>query len=218
MAIAAKQQGLKYIAITDHSQRLTIARGMDSRRLERQLGQIDKLNDSLKGITILKGIEVDILEDGCLDLPDTILSKLDLVIGAVHSKFHLSRSKQTTRILRAMESKYFTILAHPSGRLLNEREAYDVDLHRIISAARERGCFLELNSQPQRLDLTDIYCQQAKESGVVISINSDAHSTRDYAYLADGISQARRGWLEKKDVLNTMRLPDLKRHLKTTMG
>ena len=218
MAKAAKQLGLKYIAITDHSQYLTIAHGLNEKRLHQQLEHIDKLNEKLTGITILKGIEVDILANGQLDLPDSVLAKLDLVVAAVHSKFRLSRSKQTKRILRAMESKYFTLLAHPSGRLLNEREAYDVDMPRIIRAAGDRGCYLELNSQPQRLDLIDTYCQLAKEHGVLISINSDAHSTRDYAYLAGGINQARRGWLEKKDVLNSLSLRDLKRKLKATMG
>ena len=218
MAQAAKQAGLKYVAITDHSQRLTVAHGLDRKRLQKQLEEIDKLNDKLAGITILKGIEVDILEDGSLDLPDTILSQLDLVIGAVHSQFRLSRSKQTTRILRAMESRYFSILAHPSGRLLDEREPCELDMPRIIEAARKRGCYLELNSQPQRLDLIDTYCQLAKEQGVLISINSDSHSTNGFDLLEGGINQARRGWLEKRDVLNTRSLGELRKLLKTTMG
>jgi len=218
MAKAAQQFGLQYIAITDHSQRLTVAHGLDKARLEKQLDEIDALNEKLKGFTLFKGIEVDILEDGQLDLPDSVLAKLDLVVAAIHSKFKLSRAKQTTRILRAMDSKYFTILAHPTGRLVNERDACDVDINRIVNAARERGCFLELNSQPQRLDLIDTYCQSAKEQGVLISINSDAHSTRDFNYLAGGINQARRGWLEKQDVLNTLPLTELKRKLKATMG
>jgi DNA polymerase (family 10) len=218
MAQAAKQAGLKYMAITDHSQRLTVAHGLDRKRLQKQLEEIDKLNSKLAGITILKGIEVDILEDGSLDLPDNVLSQLDLVIGAVHSQFRLSRSKQTTRILRAMESRYFSILAHPSGRLLDEREPCELDMPRIIEAARERGCYLELNSQPQRLDLIDTYCQLAKEQGVLISINSDSHSTNGFALLEGGINQARRGWLEKQDVLNTRSLNELRKLLKTTMG
>ena len=218
MALAGKQAGLKYLAITDHSQRLTVVHGLDKKRLQKQLEEIDKINSKLSGITILKGIEVDILEDGSLDLPDNILSKLDLVIGAVHTKFKLPRKKQTTRILRAMESRYFTILAHPSGRLLNEREAYEVDISQIIEAARQRGCYLELNSQPQRLDLIDTYCQMAKEQGVLISINSDSHSVNGFDLLAGGINQARRGWLEKDDVLNTRSLRELRKLLKLTMG
>lgn len=218
MALAAKQAGLKYLAITDHSQRLTVVHGLDKKRLLRQIEEIDKLNSKLAGVTILKGIEVDILEDGSLDLPDTILSQLDLVIGAVHTKFRLTRRKQTTRILRAMESRYFTILAHPSGRLLDERAPYELDMPRIIEAARQRGCYLELNSQPQRLDLIDTYCQLAKEQGVLISINSDSHSTHGFALLQGGINQARRGWLEKQDVLNTCSLRELRKYLKATMG
>jgi DNA polymerase (family 10) len=218
MALAAKQAGLKYLAITDHSQRLTVVHGLDKKRLHQQIEEIDKLNSKLAGITILKGIEVDILEDGHLDLPNSILSQLDLVIGAIHTKFRLSRSKQTTRILRAMDSRYFSILAHPSGRLLDEREPYELDMSRIIEAARERGCYLELNSQPQRLDLIDTYCQLAKEEGVLISINSDSHSTNGFKLLEGGINQARRGWLEKRDVLNTCSLRELHKFLKATMG
>ena len=218
MARAARQRGLKYIAITDHSKSLTIAHGLDAKRLGQQIEAIDRLNEKLDGIAILKGSEVDILEDGRLDLPDQILSRLDLVIGAVHSKFRLSRNKQTARILRAMDSRYFTLLAHPSGRLLEEREAIDVDMPRIIKAAQERGCFIELNSQPQRLDLIDTYCQMAREQGVLISINSDSHSPDSFDLLYGGINQARRGWLEKKDVLNTRSLRELKTLLKATMS
>ncbi len=218
MARAARQHGLEYIAITDHTRSLTVAHGLDEKRLHQQLEEIDRLNEKLGGITLLKGSEVDILEDGRLDLPESILSQLDLVIGAVHSKFRLSRSRQTARILRAMDSKYFTILAHPSGRLLEEREAYEVEMPRIIKAARERGCYLELNSQPQRLDLIDTYCQLAKEQGVLIAINSDGHSPANYGFLQDGINQARRGWLEKKNVLNACSLRELRKKLKATMG
>lgn len=218
MALAAKQCGLKYIAITDHSKSLTVAHGLDEKRLQEQIEKIDHLNEELDGITILKSSEVDILEDGSLDLPDSILSKLDLVVGAVHSKFRLSRNKQTSRILRAMDSKYFTLLAHPSGRLLQVREAYAVDMPRIIKTARERGCFLELNGQPQRLDLDDNYCQLAKEQGVLISINSDGHNPNNFDFLRGGINQARRGWLEKDDVLNTRSLRELRNRIRTTMG
>lgn len=218
MARAAKQHGLSYIAITDHSRHLTIAHGLDQKRLQQQLDEIDQLNEKISGITILKGIEVDILENGKLDFPNSVLSQLDLVIGAVHSKFRLSLNKQTTRILRAIDSKYFTMLAHPSGRLLGQRKAYQMDMPRIIEAARERGCYLELNSQPQRLDLNDIYCQMAKEQGVLVSINSDAHSPSNFDFLKEGINQARRGWLEERDVLNTCVLRDLRKFLRATMG
>ncbi|SEN01992.1 DNA polymerase/3'-5' exonuclease PolX [Nitrosomonas marina] len=217
MAHAAKSYGFEYLAITEHSRRLTVAHGLDPLQLSRQCAEIDKLNAEIDEITLLKGIEVDILEDGSLDLPDNVLAKLDLVVGAVHSKFDLSRARQTERILRALEHPHFTMLAHPTGRLIQRRAPYDVDMARIIREARNRGCFLELNAHPERLDLLDTYCQMAKEEGVLISINSDAHSTQDFANLRFGIGQARRGWLEKGDVLNTRSLKALRRLLKQTM-
>jgi DNA polymerase (family 10) len=213
MAAAARAAGLEYLAITEHSRRLTVAHGLDPRRLRRQMQDIDRLNEELDGITLLKGVEVDILEDGRLDLPDEVLGELDLVIGAVHSNFGLSRARQTERILRAMERPYFTILAHPTGRLLETREPYDVDMLRIIRKARERGCFLELNAHPERLDLLDTHCQLARDEGVPVAINSDAHSTQDFANLVYGVGQARRGWLEKRDVLNTRTLRQLQKLL-----
>lgn len=217
MAHAAQDLGLSYLAVTEHSQRLTVAKGFDADRLARQLAEIDRMNSKLKGMTLLKGIEVDILEDGRLDLPDTILSRLDLVVGAVHSKFNLSRPKQTKRILRAMDAAHFTILAHPGGRLIGERAAYDVDMERIIRGAQQRGCFLELNAHPERLDLTDVYCNMAKSEGVLISIASDAHSVTDFGNLRFAIGQARRGWLEAVDVLNTRPLAKLRPLLQQTM-
>ena len=218
MALAAQKRGFKYIAITEHSDRLKVAGGLDPPRLMQQMEEIDRLNDTMKGITILKGIEVEILEDGLLDLDDTVLARLDLVVGTVHSYFGLPLEKQTERILRAMDHRYFSMLGHPTGRLLNEREPYQVDMARIIHKARDRGCFLELNSNPRRLDLYDIYCQVAKEQGVLVSINSDAHSVNDFNYLALGVAQARRGWLEKDNVLNTRSLAQLRKLLKGTMG
>ena len=217
MALAAKALGLEYLAITEHSRRLTVAHGLDPVRLATQCDEIDLLNTKLEGITLLKGIEVDILEDGNLDLPDSVLARLDLVVGAVHSRFDLSRAKQTERILRAMDHPHFTLLAHPSGRLIEQREPYDVDMLRIIRHAKQRGCFLELNAHPERLDLLDSHCQSAKEEGVLVSINSDAHSTFDFANLKYGVGQARRGWLEKSDVLNTRSLAALRKLLKRTM-
>jgi DNA polymerase (family 10) len=218
MAQAAKKHDLKYIAVTEHSDRLKVAGGLDPPGLMRQIDEIDRLNDQLKGIRILKGLEVEILEDGTLDLPDAVLARLDLVVGTVHSYFNLSLEKQTERILRAMDHRYFSMLAHPTGRLIDEREPYAVDMMRIIHKARDRGCFLELNSNPRRLDLYDIYCQVAKAEGVLVSINSDAHSTNDFNYLTLGVGQARRGWLEKDDVLNTRSLAQLRKLLKKTMG
>jgi len=217
MAVAAQAMGFEYLAITEHSRYLTIAHGLDPARLMHQCDEIDKLNSELSGIAILKGIEVDILEDGNLDLPDKVLAGLDLVVGAVHSKFDLSRAKQTERILCAMDHPYFTLLAHPTGRLLEKRAPYDVDMLHIIWQAKKRGCFLELNAHSERLDLFDTYCQIAKDEGVLISINSDAHSCFEFANLRFGVGQARRGWLEKYDVLNTRPLAELRTLIKSTM-
>ena len=218
MAAAAKAAGLEYLAITEHSRHLTVAHGLDPVRLRRQLDEIDALNTELDGITLLKGIEVDILEDGSLDLPDGILGDLDLVVAAVHYRFDLPRGKQTARILKAMDSPHFTILAHPSGRLIGSREPMDVDIPRIIRHARERGCFLEIDAQPERLDLVDIHARTAKEEGVLLAVNSDAHSIHDFDNLRFGLQQAQRGWLEMKDVLNTRTLEELRPLLAATMS
>ena len=221
MVAAARQQGLEYLAITEHSKRLTMARGLDSRRLLLQMEEIDRLNERLGGqpgaFRVLKGVEVDILEDGGLDLPDAVLARLDLVIGAVHSQFRLGRAEQTRRLLKAMDHPHFSILAHPTGRLIDAREPSEVDMTRLIRHARDRGCFLELNANPERLDLTDIHCQMAREEGVLISIASDAHHPLDFANLTYGIGQARRGWLEPPDVLNTRPLTELLTLLRKTM-
>lgn len=217
MAASAKDAGLEYLAITEHSRHLAVARGLDPQRLLRHCDAIDALNARLEGITLLKGIEVDILEDGTLDLPDPVLARLDLVVGAVHGQFNLTRAKQTERILRAMDHPHFTLLAHPAGRLIDRRDPYDVDMLRIIRHAKQRGCFLELNAHPERLDLLDTHCQTAREEGVLISVNSDAHSRFDFSNLRYGIGQARRGWLEKDDVLNTRPLTALRPLLKRTM-
>jgi DNA polymerase (family 10) len=213
MALAAKARGLQYLAITEHSRRLTMAHGLDPQRLAKQVEEIDALNKTLSGITLLKGIEVDILEDGSLDLPDSILEKLDLVVGAVHGKFNLSRARQTERILKAMQNRYFSILAHPSGRLIEERAPYDVDMLAVVRKAKRLGVALELNAHPVRLDLADTHCRMAKEEGVLVAVSSDAHGVDGFDVLRFGVGQARRGWLEKKDVLNTRPLAELRRWL-----
>jgi DNA polymerase (family 10) len=213
MALAAKARGLEYLAITEHSRRLTVARGLDPVRLAKQGDEIDRLNAGLEGITVLKGIEVDILEDGTLDLPDSALSKLDVVIAAVHSRFELPRPKQTARILKALDNPRVHILAHPTGRLIEAREPYDVDMQQIIRMAKARGIALEVNAHPQRLDLSDTFCRMAKDEGALLSINSDAHSTFELDMLRFGVGQARRGWLEKKDVLNARPLKALRKLL-----
>lgn len=214
MAEAARDRGYQYIAITEHSKKVTVAKGLDAERLEKQIEQIDRLNESLDNIRILKGIEVDILEDGSLDLPDEILKALDLRVCSVHYKQNLSRKEQTDRIVRAMDNPYFNILAHPTGRLINERKAYEIDMERIMKEARARGCFLELNAHPDRLDLTDRHCKMAKEMGVKVAISTDAHSTRDLEFMRFGVDQARRGWLEAEDVINTLTWKQLKAQLK----
>lgn len=218
MAAAARRRGLEYLAITDHSRRLTMAKGLDPKRLLMQMDEIDRLNATLSGIRLLKGIEVDILEDGNLDLPDDVLGRLDLVVGAVHSYFRLSKQQQTDRIMKAMDHPHFSILAHPTGRLIDQREPYEVDMLRVIRKAKERGCFLEVNAHPERLDLTDTYCQMAKEERVLLAVNTDAHSTLDLENIRFGVGQARRGWLEKSDVVNTRPVKEVLKLLKRTMG
>ena len=217
MAEAARARGHQYLAITEHSQRLKISRGLTVERLLKHMDEIDRLNERLKGITLLKGIEVDILEDGALDLPDDILGQLDLVVGAVHSHFDLPPARQTRRLMKAMAHPHFSLLAHPTARDLDKRPSMDADWLRVIRHARQRGCFLELNSQPVRLDLPDTWCRVAKEEGVKVAINSDAHSIEDLDDLAWGICEARRGWLSAEDVLNTCGIRDLRRLLKATM-
>ena len=203
MAQAAKAQGLSYLAISDHSRRLTVAHGLDPQRLLRQCGEIAALNRELRGIELLTGIEVDILDDGMLDLPDSALSPLDVVVAAVHSKFDLSRAAQTRRVLAALDHPKVKILAHPVGRLIGRREPYDVDMLAVIRKCRTRGIALELNAHPERLDLTDLACRMARDEGAGVVISSDAHGVHEFDHLAFGVGQARRGWLGKADVVNT---------------
>lgn len=213
MAEAARARGYAYVAITDHSRHATIAHGLDPARLSAQLDEIDRLNDEIEGIEVLKGSEVDILADGSLDLPDALLARLDVVVCAVHYRFDLDRTAQTERIIRAMDNRRCQIIAHPSGRLIGERPAYEVDLDRIVEAAKTRGCALELNAHPSRLDLDDVWCRAAKAAGVRIAIGTDAHSTVGLDAMRFGIGQGRRGWLEPDDVLNTRSWPQLRRLL-----
>jgi DNA polymerase (family 10) len=210
MARSAQERGLEYLAITEHSKRLAMAHGLDPVRLAKQGAEIERLNARLSGLTILRGIEVDILEDGTLDLPDSALAQLDVVIAAVHSRFDLPRAKQTERILKALDNPHVRILAHPSGRLLETREPYDVDMQKVIRRAKARHVALEVNAHPERLDLTDAHCRMAKDEGALLAINSDAHSAFELDLLRFGVGQARRGWLEKRDVINTRSLAGLR--------
>jgi DNA polymerase (family X) len=213
MAEGARALGYAYIALTDHSQRVAMARGLDPARLSRQAREIDRLNERLHGITVLKGIEVDILKDGSLDLPDAILAKLDVVIASVHSYFDLPRQAQTDRVIVAMRNRHVTILGHPTGRLIGERKPYEIDMDRVIAAAREFGCHLEINAEPDRLDLDDIHAHAAKDAGVKLAISTDAHSVNAFRYMGFGIDQARRAWLTAADVINTRSLAELRKLL-----
>jgi DNA polymerase (family 10) len=214
MAAAAQACGYAYMALTDHSRRQTMSHGLDPAKAARQLREIDKINGTLKGFTILKGIEVDILKDGELDLPDATLAQLDVVIASVHSFFDLPREAQTQRMIRAMRNPHVSIVGHPSGRLIGEREPYDIDMDAITSTARDLDCYLEINAEPDRLDLNDIHAHMAKSKGVKIAICTDAHSVNAFQYMRFGVDQARRAWLTADDVINTRQFGDLRKLLK----
>ena len=218
MAAQARQLGYQYLAVTDHSPRIGITHGLTAERLAAQADAIDRFNAEHEGWPVLlKGVEVDILEDGSLDLPDSVLGRLDLVVGAIHSHFSLPADQQTSRILRALDHPHFTILAHPLGRLIGERNACNIDLKRVLTAIAQRGCYVEANAQPSRLDLSDVGCRLAKAEGVLVSIASDAHSPADLTNLPLGVTQARRAWLGQADVLNAHSLDTLLPLLKRTM-
>lgn len=218
MVSEARQRGLRYIAITDHAEHMGMVHGLDSRRLARQADQIDQINAAQPGFRVLKGVEVDILEDGKLALADEVLQRLEVVVIAIHSHFDLSASRQTARLLRALERPYVSILAHPTGRLLTEREGYRFDFDKVLQALRARHGFLELDAQPQRLDVDDVLCRTARDRGLLVSIDSDAHSPVEFANLAGGVRQARRGWLQRKDVANTRTLHELQSLLARCRG
>lgn len=214
MAAAGKEAGYEYIAITDHSKALAMTRGLDEVRLEAHMQQIDEIRALNPGIEVLKGIEVDILADGELDLRNDALAQLDVVIASIHSRFNLTEKEMTLRVCRALENPYVNILAHPTGRLLIRREPYPIDLEQVIRVARENRVCLELNAYPARLDLNDVYCKMARDMGVLISINSDSHDRDMLRFLRYGIHTARRGWLEPQDVINSYPLNELKNILR----
>lgn len=214
MVEAAQNLGYEYIANTEHSKHVTIAKGIDENKLYEQIKKVDKFNEKLKNFVVLKSIEVDILENGSLDLPDNILKELDIVVCSVHYKFNLPREKQTERILRAMDNPYFNIFAHPTCRLINERDPINVDMERIMKKAKENNCIFEINAQPSRLDLNDIHCKMAKDMGLKFAISTDSHNTNGYNNIHYGINQARRGWIEANDVINTKSVKDLKKLIK----
>lgn len=219
MVRAAIDRGLAYIAITDHGQRVTMAHGLDRRRLLEQWTAIDRLNDSLAAdgkppIVVLKGIEVDLLEKGGLDLPDDVLAEADWVVASLHYGQNQSREKITARLIEAIENPHVAVIGHPTGRLINRRPAYDVDLEAVIAAAARTGTFLEINANPWRLDLDDRHAAAAKAAGVKLVISTDAHSTRGFDVLRCGVLQARRAGLEAKDVVNTRTLAELRQLMK----
>lgn len=209
MVAAARQRGYEYIAITDHSQSLKIANGLSEKALREQCRRIDKMNEQLEGFRVLKSAEVDILADGSLDYPESLLKELDFTVCSVHSRFSLDRNQQTDRILKAMDNPYLTILGHPTGRLLLKRDGYDVDMERILRQAQANRCLLEINSSPDRLDLSDEQAWRARELGITIAIDSDAHSAAELDLVSAGVDQARRGGLEAVNVVNTLPLPQL---------
>ncbi|MFB3123136.1 MAG: DNA polymerase/3'-5' exonuclease PolX [Candidatus Binatia bacterium] len=214
MAEEARRLGLEYIAITDHTKGLAMTGGSDEKKLLRQMATIEKINRSLKGITVLKGAEVNINKDGSLDIKDEVLAELDVVGIAVHSHFNLPRREMTERIKRAMRNPHADILFHPTGRVIQKREPYDVDMDDIIRTAKETGTVLEVDAYPNRLDLKDEHVRKAIEAGVKLVIDSDAHSVNHMRFLEFGVAQARRGWARKNDILNTLPEKDFIRSLK----
>jgi len=213
MAEAARALGYEYVGISDHSISSKIANGLDVERILNKMIELREINEKISGIEILMGAEVDILKSGSLDYPDKILEKLDVVIAAIHSSFGMGEAEMTERIISAIESEFTHIISHPTGRLLNRREPYQVNVGALIDAAAENNTSLEINAYPERLDLKDVHSRLAKERGVMLSINTDAHGSADLGLMIYGIYTARRGWLEKKDVLNTLPLAELMKWL-----
>ncbi|MGB9594855.1 MAG: DNA polymerase/3'-5' exonuclease PolX [Candidatus Poribacteria bacterium] len=205
----AKKIGYEYICISDHSISSKIANGLDVERILNKMIEVREINQKIDGIEILMGAEVDILKDGRLDYPNNILEKLDVVIASVHSGFNMSESEMTKRIIKAVENEFVHIIGHLTGRLLGKRDPYEVNIDAVIDAVAENKKSFEINAYPDRLDLKDIHIRKAKDKGILLTINTDAHSISDLSFMKYGIYTARRGWLEKKDVLNTKTLSDL---------
>jgi len=206
MGAAGRALGYEYIALTDHSQAVTVANGMDERRTLEQIKKIRAANERVAGIRLLAGIEVDIRKDGSLDLENDVLAQLDVVVASVHSYMNMERAAMTERLLAAIENPYTQILAHPTGRLLLRRDSYEYDFEKILEAAKRNGVVVECNAAPERLDLKDVNLRMAKDRGVRVVISTDAHSTRGLGAMHYGVSMARRGWIEKRDVINTLPL------------
>ena len=214
MAQKAKELGYSYLAITDHSQAVRVAGGLNERALARHLKEIEKANSQVSGIRILKGVEVDILGDGTLDLKDDILKECEVVLGSVHSRFNMEEGEMTKRIIRAIQNPCVHILAHPTGRLILEREPYKVNLKEVIQAAVDYGVVLEINAYPDRLDLRDVDARMARDLGARLAISTDAHSAQQLDLMKFGVFTARRGWIEAKDVINTYPLEQMLKFLR----
>ncbi len=214
MALAARAKGYQYIAITEHSAGRGVARGLNEERLRNQIAEIKRLNEQTDGFRILTGIEVDIRADGSLDLPDELLAELDIVIAAVHSAMNQPQEKMTERVLRAIRNLHVDVLAHPTCRLLGEREPIMLDIEAIFSAAAETDTALEINAMPNRLDLKDIHAYRARELGVRLVISTDAHSISHLDFIRFGIGVARRGWCEARHILNTRPLEEVEAFLR----
>ena len=210
MAAAAKLLGYEYLAICDHAETLQIAHGLTEEELHNQMREIEKLNRTMDDFTVLSGVEVNIDADGKLDIRDDMLKDLDIAVAAVHSGFKQSEAKMTQRVLTAMHNDHVDVIAHPTGRIINKRDPYQIDLPKIFEAASELGVFMELNAFPNRLDLSDANCVQAKDHGLKIAIGTDAHHKDHLRYMEFGVATARRGWLVKKDILNTSNLDELR--------
>jgi DNA polymerase (family 10) len=210
----AKKRGYEYIAITDHSKGLGIARGLNEERLLEEKAEIEALNKKLKGFKLLAGVEVDIRSDGRMDFTDEILRQMDIVVASIHSGFRQSREQITRRLTSAMRNPCVSIIAHPTGRLIGERDPYDVDMHEVLKVAKETGTAIEINAYPLRLDLNDAYAKMAKEIGIRLAISTDTHITNQFDFMEYGVAIARRGWLEKRDVLNALDYHSLLKALK----
>ncbi len=218
MAAAAKALGHEYIALTDHSKAVTVANGLDEKRMASQIAKIRAADARGLGIRVLLGSEVDILKDGRLDYSDDILAQLDVVVCSVHSYMNLERAAMTDRILAAIENPYTQIIAHPTGRLLLRRDPFEFDMEKVLDAAKKNGVAMECNSYPDRLDLKDTYLRMCKERGVKVVISTDSHTTTNLGFIKYGVQMARRGWLEKKDVLNTLPVEELLPALRAKPG
>jgi DNA polymerase (family 10) len=210
----ARGKGYQYLAVTDHTKGLGIARGLNEEKIMEQMKEIKGVNAHLRGFRVFMGAEVDIRSDSTLDLPDEILRQLDIVVASIHSGFKQSREQLTRRLVSAIQNPYVSVIAHPTGRLIGERDAYDVDMERVFTALRESGKAIEMNAYPLRLDINDTLAKKAKEMNIPVAISTDTHVLSQFDYMVYGVSIGRRGWLEKNDVLNTLQTENLLKWLK----